>query len=61
MINLYQQQQQIYCVIDLHANKLYACVVDSDGKKRLHQNHHTRDTDTFIDGSRKISMGIFES
>ena len=48
-MNLYQQQHQFYCGIDLHANKMYACVVDDRGKKRLHQNFHTRDTHTFID------------
>ena len=47
-MNLYQQQHQFYCGIDLHANKMYACVIDSDGKKLLHQNFHTRDTNTFI-------------
>ena len=48
-MNLYQQQHQFYCGIDLHANKMYACVVDDRGKKCLHQNFHTRDTNTFID------------
>lgn len=47
-MNLYQQQHQFYCGIDLHANAMYTCVVDQHGKKRLHQNFHTRDTDTFL-------------
>ena len=47
-MKLYQQQHQFYCGIDLHANAMYTCVVDQDGKKRLHQNFHTRDTDTFL-------------
>ena len=34
-MNLYQQQHQFYCGIDLHACKMYACIVDSDGKKQL--------------------------
>ncbi len=49
MMNLYQQRHQFYCGIDLHANKMYACVVDHDGRKRLHQNFHTRDTATFLE------------
>jgi len=48
-MNLYQTQHQFYCGIDLHANKMYACVVDQAGNKRLHQNFHTRDTDTFLE------------
>ena len=48
-MKLYQQQHQFYCGIDLHANKMYACVVDQDGKKRLHRNFHTRDTNTFLE------------
>jgi transposase len=46
-MNLYQTQHPFYCGIDLHANKMYACVVDDQGQKRLHQNFHTRDTDSF--------------
>lgn len=46
-MNLYQTQHSFYCGIDLHANKMYACVVDCQGKKLLHQNFHTRDTETF--------------
>lgn len=48
-MNLYQTQHQFYCGIDLHANKMYACIVDHDGRKRLHQNFHTRDTSTFVE------------
>ena len=31
-MNLYQTQRPFYCGIDRHANKMYACVVDSAGK-----------------------------
>ena len=48
-MNLYQQQHQFYCGIDLHANKMYVCVVDQQGNKRLHRNFHTRDTHTFLE------------
>lgn len=42
-MNLHQQQHAFYCGIDLHANKMYACIVDANGNKQLHQNFHTRD------------------
>jgi len=42
MMNLYQTQHPFYCGIDLHANEMYACVVDQDGKKLLHRNFKTR-------------------
>lgn len=47
-MNLYQKQHAFYCGIDLHANKVYVCVIDHDGSKRLHRNFHTRDLDTFL-------------
>ena len=42
MMNLYQTQHPFYCGIDLHANEMYACVVDQSGKKLLHRNFKTR-------------------
>jgi hypothetical protein len=30
-MQLYQQQHQFYCGIDLHANAMYVCVVDAQG------------------------------
>lgn len=48
-MNLYQTQHPFYCGIDLHANKMYACVVDQRGNKHLHRNFHTRDTLSFAE------------
>ena len=48
-MNLYQQSRSFYCGIDLHANKMYACIVNQQGKQRLHQNFHTRDTASFLE------------
>ena len=48
-MNLYQTQHPFYCGIDLHANKMYACVVDAGGKKQLHRNFKTRQADKFFD------------
>jgi len=48
-MKLYQKQHQFYCGIDLHANAMYTCVIDQQGKKRLHRNLHTRDNGTFLE------------
>lgn len=41
-MNLYQTQHPFYCGIDLHANEMYACVIDQSGNKLLHRNIKTR-------------------
>jgi transposase len=48
MNELYNQQHQFYCGVDLHANSLYVCVVDSAGKKRLHENFLIRNTRSLL-------------
>ena len=40
-MNLYQKQHRFYCGVDLHAKQMHACVVDSNGDKKLHQNFAT--------------------
>ena len=47
-MNLYQTQHPFYCGIDLHANQMYACVVDQNGKKHMHKNFKTRQSDKFF-------------
>ncbi len=47
-MNLYQTQHPFYCGIDLHANQMYVCVIDSHGKKLLHRNFKTRQADKFF-------------
>ena len=47
-MNLYQTQHAFYCGIDLHANQMYACVVDQTGEKQLHRNFKTRQSDKFF-------------
>ena len=37
-MKFYNQQHEFYCGIDLHAKTMYVCVVDHQGKKRLHRN-----------------------
>lgn len=48
-MNFYSQQHSFYCGIDLHANQMYACIVDQAGKKHLHRNYKTRQSDKFFD------------
>lgn len=40
-MKFYTQQHKYYCGIDLHARKMYVCVLDQKGKTRLHQNFKT--------------------
>jgi transposase len=37
-MNFYTNQHKYYCGIDLHAKKMYLCVLDETGEIRLHQN-----------------------
>ncbi len=37
-MRFYKQQHQFYCGIDLHARKMYVCILDQKGKTRLHKN-----------------------
>jgi transposase len=57
-MNLYQSAHPFYCGIDLHANKMVACVIDQAGKKQLHRNFHTRDTDTFLEKIEPFRPGL---
>ncbi len=34
----YTQQHKYYCGIDLHARKMYVCIVDQKGKVMVHEN-----------------------
>ena len=48
-MRLYNSQHQFYCGIDLHANAMYACVVDAAGKKCLHENFQVRNIASFLE------------
>jgi transposase len=58
MMKLYQTQHQFYCGIDLHANEMYACVVDQAGKKLLHRNFKTQQPEKLLDQLQKFHPGI---
>ena len=40
-MNFYTQQHEFYCGIDLHAKRMYVCVVRQDGEIVLHRNLKT--------------------
>jgi len=40
-MNFYKQQHKYYCGIDLHARKMYVCILDQKGKTKVHQNIKT--------------------
>jgi transposase len=47
-MKFYTQQHQHYCGIDLHARKMYVCIIDQKGKVLLHENILT-DPELFFD------------
>jgi len=40
-MRFYNQQHKYYCGIDLHARKMYVCILDKKGKTRIHKNIKT--------------------
>ena len=46
-MKFYNKQHKFYCGIDLHARKMYLCIMDQAGEVRLHQNIKT-DREVFL-------------
>ena len=40
-MRFYNQQHKFYCGIDLHARKMYVCIIDQKGRTKVHQNMKT--------------------
>ena len=40
-MRFYNQQHKYYCGIDLHARKMYVCILDKKGKTKVHKNIKT--------------------
>ena len=57
-MNLYQKQHRFYCGVDLHAKQMYACVVDSNGDKKLHQNFATARPQELFDRLRPFQEDL---
>ena len=47
-MRLFNEQREFYCGIDLHANSMHTCVVDRQGKKRLHRNFQNAKPDAWM-------------
>jgi transposase len=46
-MRFYTKQHKFYCGIDLHAKKMYLCILDETGEIKLHRNINT-DPDVFL-------------
>jgi len=46
-MRFHTKQHKFYCGIDLHAKKMYLCILDETGEVRLHQNIKT-DREVFL-------------
>ena len=46
-MNFYKGQHKFYCGINLHARKMYLCILDEKGEVRLHKNMDT-DREAFL-------------
>jgi transposase len=46
-MRFYTKQHKFYCGIDLHAKKMYLCILDETGEIRLHKNINT-DRELFL-------------
>ena len=46
-MRFYTKQHKYYCGIDLHARKMYLCILDETGEVRLHRNINT-ERETFL-------------
>jgi predicted NBD/HSP70 family sugar kinase len=40
-MRFYTRQHKYYCGIDLHARKMYVCIIDHKGKTKVHKNIKT--------------------
>ena len=46
-MKFYTKQHKYYCGIDLHARKMYVCIIDQKGKVKVHKNIKT-DPELFL-------------
>ncbi len=37
-MRFYDGQHRFYCGVDLHTKRMYLCILDHEGNKRLHRN-----------------------
>jgi len=56
-MRFYTKQHKFYCGIDLHARKMYLCILDNTGEVRLHRNINT-DREGFLKAIRPFREDI---
>lgn len=56
-MRFYTKQHKFYCGIDLHARKMYLCILDETGEVRLHRNIIT-DREVFLKTIHPFRAGI---
>ena len=44
-MRFYDQQHELYCGVDLHTRRMYLCILDREGNKRLHRNVRAKPRD----------------
>ncbi len=44
-MRFYDQQHEFYCGVDLHTRRMYQCILDREGTKRLHRNVRAKPLD----------------
>ena len=56
-MRFYDQQHEFYCGVDLHTRKMYLCVLDREGNKRLHRNMRAK-PDDFLRAIKPFRDGL---
>lgn len=51
MMRFYDGQHRFYCGVDLHTKRMYLCILDQEGNKRLHRNVQAK-PDDFLNAIR---------
>ncbi len=44
-MKFYDQRHAFYCGVDLHTKRMYLCILDDEGNKRLHRNVRAKPAD----------------
>jgi len=56
-MRFYDQHHEFYCGVDLHTRKMYLCVLDREGNKRLHRNLRAK-PDDFLRAIKPFRNGL---
>ena len=56
-MRFYDQQHEFYCGVDLHTKRMYLCILDREGNKRLHRNMRAK-PDDFLRSIKPFRDGL---